>query len=72
MKLLQDQEQLRLSNLKMTPPKNISDLILIWTGVITSFVTPFLPLLQFVAIVLAIVVSIKKLWPKDKKEINNV
>jgi len=63
---------LRLSNLKMTPPKNISDLILIWTGVITSFVTPFLPLLQFVAIVLAIVVSIKKLWPKDKKEINNV
>jgi len=56
----------------MTPPKNISDLILIWTGVITSFVTPFLPLLQFVAIVLAIVVSIKKLWPKDKKEINNV
>lgn len=63
---------MRLSNLKMTPPKNISDLILIWTGVITSFVTPFLPLLQFVAIVLAIVVSIKKLWPKDKKEINNV
>lgn len=56
----------------MTSSKNLSDLVLIWTGVITSFVTPFLPLLQFVAIVLAIVVSIKKLWPKRNKEINNV
>jgi len=49
--------------------KDILEVIFIWLGVITSFVTPFLPLLQFVAIVLAIVVSIKKLWPKRK---NNV
>jgi hypothetical protein len=53
----------------MTKEKDLIELIFIWLGVITSFVTPFLPLLQFVAIVLAIVVSIKKLWPKRK---NNV
>jgi len=53
----------------MTAQKDIWELILIWIGVITSFVTPFLPLLQFVAVILAIAVSVKKLWPKDK---NNV
>jgi len=46
--------------------KDFWELILIWTGVITSFVTPFLPLLQFVAVILAIAVSVKKLWPKHK------
>jgi len=49
--------------------KDIYELILIWTGVITSFVTPFLPLLQFVAVILAIAVSVKKLWPKHKKNV---
>jgi len=53
----------------MTSHKDLSELILIWIGVITSFVTPFLPLLQFIAIVLAIAVSIKKLWPKDKTNV---
>ena len=56
----------------MIAHKDIWELILIWLGVITSFVTPFLPLLQFIAIVLAIAVSIKKLWPKSKNINNNV
>lgn len=54
----------------MTKNHETFELILIWTGVITSFITPFLPLLQFIAVVLAIAVSIKKLWPKKHK--NNV
>ena len=49
--------------------KDIWDIILIWIGVIASFVTPFLPLLQFIAIILAISVSIKKLWPKRKTNV---
>jgi hypothetical protein len=47
--------------------KDIWELILIWTGVITSIVTPFLPLLQFVGIVFAITVSIQTLWYRYKK-----
>ena len=53
----------------MTTHKDIWELILIWIGVITSFVTPLLPLLQFIAIILAISVSIKKLWPKSKTNV---
>jgi hypothetical protein len=53
----------------MTRTNDILEIILIWVGVITSFITPFLPLLQFIAVILAIAVSIKKLWPKRK---NNV
>jgi len=41
--------------------KEISEIILAWVGVVTSFVTPFLPLLQFVAVCLAIAISIKQL-----------
>lgn len=53
----------------MTKTNDILEIILIWVGVITSFITPFLPLLQFIAVVLAITISIKKLLPKRK---NNV
>lgn len=53
----------------MSKEKDLIELIFIWLGVITSFITPFLPLLQLIAVVLAIAVSIKKLWPKRK---NNV
>lgn len=49
--------------------KTIWENILVWTGVITSIVTPFLPFLQCVAVILAIAVSVKSLSRKDK---NNV
>ena len=48
----------------MTIKKDIADVILVWTGVATSFITPFLPLLQFIAVVLAITVSIRTLTRK--------
>lgn len=51
--------------------KDIWELILIWTGVITSIVTPFLPFLQFIGIVLAIIVSIQTLWYRYRKDKNN-
>lgn len=47
--------------------KQISEIILAWVGVVTSFVTPFLPLLQFVAVCLAIAISIKQLAKPSKK-----
>ena len=46
--------------------KEIWENILVWTGVITSIVTPFLPFLQCVAVILAIAVSVKSLSRKDK------
>jgi hypothetical protein len=53
----------------MTAHKDIWENILVWTGVITSIVTPFLPFLQCIAVILAIAVSVKSLSRKDK---NNV
>jgi hypothetical protein len=53
----------------MTKHNDLLEVIFIWLGVITSFITPFLPLLQFVAVVLAIAVSIKKLWPKKQNKL---
>lgn len=53
----------------MKTDKQIGEVIIAWTGVITSFVTPFLPLLQFVAVMLAIVISIKQLLRRDRKGI---
>lgn len=47
--------------------KQISEIILAWVGVVTSFVTPFLPLLQFIAVCLAITISIKQLIKPQKK-----
>ena len=44
--------------------KDIIEAILAWVGVATSILTPFLPLLQFIAVVLAIAVSIKALRRK--------
>jgi len=49
----------------MTIKKDIGELILVWVGVATSFITLFLPLLQFVAVILAIAVSIKSLKRKS-------
>jgi hypothetical protein len=48
----------------MTHKKDIIEAILAWVGVATSFITPLLPLLQFIAVVLAIAVSIKALRRK--------
>lgn len=48
----------------MTHKKDIIENILVWTGVVTSIITPFLPLLQFLAVCLAIAVSIKSLMRK--------
>jgi len=45
--------------------KTLWENILVWTGVITSIVTPFLPFLQCVAVILAIAVSIKSLSRKE-------
>ena len=53
----------------MKTDKQIGEVIIAWLGVITSFVTPFLPLLQFVAVTLAIVISIKQLLRRDRKNI---
>lgn len=47
--------------------KQISEIVLAWVGVVTSFVTPFLPLLQFVAVCLAIAISIKQLLKPSKR-----
>lgn len=44
--------------------KTIIEIILTWVGVATSFVTTFLPLLQFIAVCLAIAISIKQLLKK--------
>jgi len=44
--------------------KNVIEIILAWMGVVTSFVTTFLPLLQFIAVCLAIAISIKQLLKK--------
>jgi uncharacterized protein (DUF2062 family) len=51
----------------MTRHHDLIETILVWVGVITSFITPFLPLLQFIAVVLAIAVSIKNLFRKKRK-----
>ena len=53
----------------MKTDRQILEIIIAWTGVITSFVTPFLPLLQFVAVCLAIAISIKQLIRHDRKGI---
>jgi hypothetical protein len=53
----------------MKSDRQILEIIIAWTGVITSFVTPFLPLLQFVAVILAIAISIKQLIRRDRKSI---
>ena len=53
----------------MKSDRAILEIIIAWTGVITSFVTPFLPLLQFVAVCLAIAISIKQLIRHDRKSI---
>jgi len=53
----------------MKSDRAILEIIIAWTGVITSFVTPFLPLLQFVAVSLAIAISIKQLVKRDRKSI---
>ena len=44
--------------------KDIIENVLAWAGVVTSFITPILPLLQFLAVCLAIAVSIKSLMRK--------
>jgi hypothetical protein len=48
----------------MNHKKDVIEAILAWVGVVTSFVTAILPFLQFVAVVLAIAVSIKALMRK--------
>lgn len=53
----------------MKSDRTILEIIIAWTGVITSFITPFLPLLQFVAVSLAIAISIKQLVKRDRKSI---
>ena len=52
----------------MTKPHSFIDIILIWAGVVTSFITPFMPLLQFIAVVLAIAVSLRALFTKRKND----
>jgi hypothetical protein len=53
----------------MKSDRAVLEIIIAWTGVITSFITPFLPLLQFVAVSLAIAISIKQLVKRDRKSI---
>ncbi len=50
--------------------KDTLDLVGIWLGVATGFVVTILPLLQFIAVCLAIAVSIKKLFFNKKKNEN--
>ena len=50
--------------------KDTLDLIGIWLGVATGFVVTIFPLLQFIAVCLAIAVSIKKLFFNKKKNEN--
>lgn len=54
---------------KMNYHKTIWENILVWTGVVTSFITPFLPFLQCIAVILAIAVSVKSLTRKDNKNV---
>ena len=51
----------------MTIKKEISEVLLVWGGVATSIIVNVLPYLQFIAVVLAIIVSIKALTKKDGK-----
>ena len=51
----------------MTKHQTFWDIILIWAGVVTSFITPFMPLLQFIAVVLAIAVSLRALLKKHDR-----
>lgn len=53
----------------MKSDRQIAEIILTWVGVVTSFVTPFIPLLQFIAVCLAIAISIKQLLKRDRKNI---
>lgn len=48
----------------MTHKKDIIENILVWVGAVTSLVAPFMSLLQFIAVCLAIAVSIKSLMRK--------
>ena len=50
--------------------KDTIDLIGIWLTVATGFIVTILPLLQFVAVCLAIAVSVKKLFFNKKKNEN--
>jgi uncharacterized protein (DUF2062 family) len=54
----------------MKTDRQIAEIILTWVGVVTSFVTPFIPLLQFIAVCLAIIISIKQLTKRDRKNIS--
>ena len=53
----------------MKTDRQILEIIIAWMGVITSFITPFLPLLQFIAVILAISISIKQLVKRDRQNI---
>lgn len=55
---------IQIVNIAMHNKKDIIENILAWTGVVTSFITPILPLLQFLAVCLAIAVSVKSLMRK--------
>jgi hypothetical protein len=55
-----------LSRLKMNK-KDFIDIISVWSAVVTTFITAFMPYLQFLAIVLAIAVSIQKLMYNRKR-----
>ena len=54
-----------LNRLKMNK-KDFIDIISVWSAVVTTFITAFMPYLQFLAIVLAIAVSIQKLMYNRK------
>jgi hypothetical protein len=54
----------------MIKHKDTVEVIGIWIATITSIVTPILPLLQFIAVCLAIAVSVKKLFFNKKKNEN--
>jgi hypothetical protein len=47
--------------------KDFIDIISVWSAVVTTFITAFMPYLQFLAIVLAIAVSIQKLMYNRKR-----
>jgi len=48
--------------------KDLIDLGAIWLSVMTGVIMPILPMLQFIAVCLAIAVSIKKLFFNKKNE----
>lgn len=54
----------------MIKHKDTIEIIGIWIATLTGLITPILPLLQFIAVCLAIAVSIKKLFfgNKSKKD----